>query len=88
MARVKAFTVAGLELWFYSGDHEPPHFHARKLGGEWVARIHLLQPRGSMIELLRPAGARIGGRYRKALEQGVEANRMALLAEWEAAQAG
>ncbi len=30
MGRVDAFSVAGLELWFNSSDHLPPHFHARR----------------------------------------------------------
>ena len=30
MGRVDAVSIAGLELWFNSSDHLPPHFHDRK----------------------------------------------------------
>ena len=34
MGRVDAFAVPGVELWFNSSDHLPPHFHASQVG-EW-----------------------------------------------------
>jgi hypothetical protein len=36
--RLDAFSVAGLELFFNSLDHLPPHFHARR-PGEWEIRV-------------------------------------------------
>ena len=41
MGRVAAFSVAGLDLWFNSHDHAPPHFHARR-PGVWEVRIYFL----------------------------------------------
>ncbi len=32
MGRVDAFAIGGLDLWFNSHDHGPPHFHARRPG--------------------------------------------------------
>jgi hypothetical protein len=39
---VGCIEVAGLNLWFNSNDHLPPHFHASKLG-EWEIRIYFLR---------------------------------------------
>ena len=85
MAKVRAFTVPGIEMWFYSGDHRPPHFHARS-AGEWEVRVHFLNASGQMIEVIRPPDARIKGSVRKALEHGAEAHRAGLLREWELSQ--
>jgi hypothetical protein len=42
MAVIKAFSIAGMKLWFYSNDHEPPHFHAKR-NGEWEMRVKFLE---------------------------------------------
>ncbi len=39
MARVGCIEIPGLELWFNSLDHGPPHFHVRK-AGHWEIRIY------------------------------------------------
>ncbi len=86
MAAVRSFCVPGVRLVIYSGDHEPPHLHARK-PGHWEAKIYILESEAAMIEILRPPDARIGRSDRRAIITGVLANRPELLAEWEAAQA-
>ena len=50
MATVRAFQIDGLKLWFWSGDHEPPHFHAKK-SGEWEVKVLFLLGRAEMIEV-------------------------------------
>lgn len=85
MAQVRAFDVGGIEMIFYSGDHEPPHFHASRRG-EWHARVFIQADRDEMIELIRPPDAKIRGSDRRAIVKGVEENRVALLAEWESCQ--
>lgn len=42
MGKVESLTVNGLDLWFNSLDHLPPHFHARR-PGEWEIRVYFLQ---------------------------------------------
>lgn len=82
MGRVGAFSLPGLDLWFNSSDHRPPHFHAEKPGA-WEVRIYFLRARGQMIDVkwnkqrLRPVELR-------ALQEAAEAHRAALLDEWEA----
>ena len=51
MLRVACFAVIGLELWFNSDDHLPPHFHAEK-AGEWQVRVHFLRERTEMIAVV------------------------------------
>jgi Domain of unknown function (DUF4160) len=85
MAKVQAFEVDGVQMWIPSGDHNPPHLHARK-PGHWVVKVKILEPGNSMIEVLRPPDARIDRSDRKAIVQGVEAHRDALLREFEACQ--
>ena len=67
MGRVDAFAIGGLDLWFNSHDHGPPHFHVRR-PGEWEIRVYFLdcteevlvfdqkwgrEPRNANIKLLR-----------------------------------
>lgn len=40
MGRLTAFTIPGLVLIFWSSDHHPPHFHARK-GRDWEIRVYI-----------------------------------------------
>jgi hypothetical protein len=87
MAKFEAFTIPGIHLTIPSGDHEPPHLHARK-PGEWSAKVYIQASRSNMIELIRPPGATIKGRDRRAIIDAVETHRAELLAEWEECQAG
>lgn len=86
MAGVRCFQVYGIQMWIPSGDHEPPHFHARKRG-HWSARVFFLEEAGQMIRDVRPGNAKIGGGDRKAIVRGVEEHRDKLLEEWERCQA-
>jgi hypothetical protein len=84
MATVRAFSIPGLKLWFYSNDHEPPHFHAKR-AGEWEARVWFLLEQAEMIDMVweekRPAN-----RTLKLLTQLAEEHRLELLEEWEEIQ--
>lgn len=86
MAAVSAFTIAGLTLWFWSSDLEPPHFHAKRRG-EWEVKVAFLLPEDEMVELVwggkRPS--------KKALRQFTSLaaqHRVALLAQWEELRRG
>ena len=41
MGKVTVIFIVGLDLWFNSSDHLPPHLHATKLG-QWEIRVYLL----------------------------------------------
>lgn len=85
MSKVKAFSVGGVEMWFCSGDHEPPHFHARR-PGEWEAKVFIEEHVTSMIQVVKPGDAHISRSDRRALVSGVEKHRFDLLQEWEVCQ--
>ena len=84
MATVEAFEIAGLKMWFWSNDHDPPHFHAKR-SGEWEVKVHLLFEPGDMVEIVWsekiPAS-----RTLKSLTALTEQHRAALLAQWEQVQ--
>lgn len=83
MGRVTSFALAGLELWFNSDDHMPPHFHAER-PGEWEVRVYFLRDRADMSETrwtTRPGRPSQGDLRR--LAGLAEANRAALVTEWE-----
>ena len=41
MGKVEVVVLEGLDLWFNSSDHLPPHVHARRRG-EWEIRVYFL----------------------------------------------
>ncbi len=84
MATVEAFEIEGLKLWFWSNDHEPPHFHAKR-SGEWEVKVSFLLPAEEMIELVW-AERKPGGRMLRTLISLAEEHRAALLSQWERVQ--
>lgn len=84
MGHVTAIGVPGLDLWFNSSDHLPPHFHARR-PGEWEIRVYILETTGAELAYSPrwPPGVRPPARLLAALRRAVVGNRLALLAEWE-----
>jgi hypothetical protein len=80
MPKVEAFRVDGLDLWFNSSDHRPPHFHV-ELPAVWELRIFFLRDPSAMVE------KKWGGDARRAelkkLLALAEAHRAELMAEWQ-----
>jgi hypothetical protein len=80
MAKLKCFSIAGVDLWFWSNDHGPPHFHA-KIEGAWEVAVHFLEPEVNMFKIKwqkRPFSAH----HRKTLVQKVTDHRNDLVNEW------
>jgi hypothetical protein len=75
--------VAGLELWFNSHDHGPPHFHARR-PGLWEVRIYILTCTQFFTDYDLKWGGTPCGRDLRELGVGAARHRVALLAEWNA----
>ena len=87
MAKVTAFELAGLDLWFNSDDHLPPHFHAEKIG-DWEIKVHFLRGRDEMFEVVWPENPKKkSGKPRKAdlreIGEAAEAHRGELLEQWQ-----
>jgi hypothetical protein len=82
MAIVRAFDLPGVNLWFYSNDHQPPHFHAKR-SGEWEVKVNFLEDARRMIEVKWQI-SKPSARTLKKLTALAAHHRAALLAEWEA----
>lgn len=67
--------------WFWSNDHDPPHFHAKR-EGEWELKVSFLADESEMFEL--QWGTAPKGKVIRQIAKAVRANRAALLAEWHA----
>lgn len=82
MGRVECIAVDGLDLWFNSNDHLPPHFHARRRG-EYELRIYFLVCTAGHLEYDVKWGKGSTSKVREQLRDLAVQNRVALLDEWE-----
>ena len=71
-------------MWFYTGDHGPPHFHAAVVDA-WEIRVYFLQepPTYDEVFKLRRIPART---VRQILGRAAE-HRTELFGEWERSRA-
>jgi len=79
---VEALEVRGLDLWFWSNDHDPPHFHAKKVG-KWEIVVLFLETTAEELAYEVKWGTGPNKRERKLLSQLVTAHQDKLLIEWE-----
>ena len=79
MALVTAFQIAGLKIWFWSNDHEPPHFHVKQ-NGKWEVKVSFLEDPSAMIEIVfgKPKSKAL-----KELTELTEQYRLELFAQWQ-----
>jgi hypothetical protein len=82
MGKVDVISIHGVEFIFWSNDHDPPHFHAKK-AGEWEYKVHFMEAKEQMLEMLWENKS-MKGNLRRDLVELVASNRLALFAEWEA----
>jgi hypothetical protein len=85
MAKLTSFATAGLEMFFISLDHLPPHFHVHK-PGEWEIRVFFLECTEDHLSFevkWPPTFQRPPGKVGKNLLKLVLQHRGALLEEWE-----
>jgi hypothetical protein len=84
LGKIDAFAVAGIETWFYSLDHPPPHLHAKR-PGEWEIRVYFLRFEKRHLDFdfewcEKKRGPNAG--EKSAILEAVLGCREALLAEW------
>lgn len=85
MGRVEAVAIPGMDLWFNSSDHLPPHFHARK-PGRWEVRVYILECTEAHFAFSLKWPGRGDGpqrRERRLLLGATLGQRSELLEEWE-----
>ena len=83
MGQLDAFSLAGLQLWFNSSDHQPPHFHAKRRG-EWEIRVFFLLSGAGDLSYEIKWGSDPSRSDRDAILDEVLAHRAELFEEWEA----
>jgi len=82
MATVAAFRINGLKIWFWSNDHDPPHFHAKR-AGEWEVKVSFMLDQAEMIEIESWSRKQPGKKVLRELTALAAAHRAALLAQWQ-----
>jgi hypothetical protein len=83
MAKLGCFAIPGIELWFFSQDHLPPHFHAKRRG-QWEVRVFFLEGSTSkMFEVVWIKVREVPRADLKLLEENVAGKRAEILEEWE-----
>lgn len=80
MGKIECFEIPGLYCWFWSNDHDPPHFHVKRQG-EWEIKVKFLENDDQMFE--HEWGNMPGSKVLRQLKKVVVNHRTALLAEWE-----
>ena len=85
MGKVSAFALEGLDFWFNSSAHLPPHFHARK-PDRWEIRVFFLLCSDGHLEFEKkwpPGRPDPRGPERDAILRATLEHRAELLEEWE-----
>jgi len=83
VGRVDAVALDGLDLWFNSSDHLPPHFHAKRRG-EWEIRVYFLLCTDDELAFdVRWAKKDPSTKVLAGIRKGVVEHRAELLREWE-----
>jgi hypothetical protein len=81
MPKVVCFEIPGLFCWFWSNDHDPPHFHVKRQG-EWELKVNFTEAEERMFEL--QWGDAPKAKVLREIAKRVEETRAQLLEEWEA----
>ncbi len=85
MGKVESFKLEGLDLFFNSNDHMPPHIHVRKPGA-WEIRVYFLlcrKEKGLVFDIKYPLNAQVSSKEENRILKLVLENRSKLLMEWE-----
>ncbi|HXW92552.1 MAG TPA: DUF4160 domain-containing protein [Terriglobales bacterium] len=83
MGKVDAFTLPGIEAWFNSSDHMPPHIHVKRRG-EWEIRVFFLECAKGHLAYNIKWGSSPSAKQRSDILDSVLQHRPDLLKEWEA----
>ena len=89
MGKLDCLSIQGLELFFYSNDHLPPHFHVKKVG-EREIRVNIdtsTEANGIDFSYVFPKQQRknfrgISGQQQRQIAKLVVEHRLELLEEW------
>lgn len=83
MGKLQAFQLPGCRLWFHTGDHGPPHFHAG-VADAWEVRVYFMQD--PPVHDVKFAVRRVSTSLPRAILKLTAAHRAELQEEWERSQ--
>ncbi len=86
MVKVENFYIHGLEAFFRSSDHHPPHFHVKKKG-QWEIRVYIITSTTKLHYSVKfPKNRRQlpNSKEEKLILNFVTKNREQLCLDWEA----
>lgn len=85
LGKVECFSIAGLDIYFRSLDHDPPHIHVLRRG-EWEIRVRFLTCTETFLDYEMKWPPLIdrgpGAGDRKAIRAAVLEYQLQLLEEW------
>jgi hypothetical protein len=82
LGRVECIAIDGLDLWFNSHDHPPPHFHVGRTAA-YELRVYFLLCTDTHLDFDLKWGSGPSTKVLKELRELAVQNRVALLEEWE-----
>lgn len=86
MGKIGGFNLNGLEAFFQSGDHRPPHFHVKKKG-EWEIRVYIATTTKSNLDYSfkfpKNNSKTIDSKEKEKIINFVINKRESLLVDWE-----
>ncbi|MEM9275611.1 MAG: DUF4160 domain-containing protein [Cyanobacteria bacterium P01_F01_bin.143] len=86
MVKVENFHLHGLEAFFRSSDHYPPHFHVKKKG-YWEIRVYIITSTSKLhysVKFPKNNKQLPSSKEEKLIVDFVRENREKLYIEWEA----
>ena len=85
VAKVRAFEISGLKIWWWSREGDIPHFHVKK-SGEWEIKVRFLSctRKNLDFEAIWNSKSRLFTKSeRQILLESITENMDQLLREWE-----
>ena len=85
MGKIEEFSLKGLQAFFRSSDHHPPHFHVKK-AGRWEIRVYILTSSKNGLDYSfkfpKNKSVSLTSKEEKAILGFVTSNREKLLLDW------
>jgi hypothetical protein len=86
LGRIEGFSFQGLQAFFRSNDHRPPHFHVKK-PGSWEIRVYILTSSKNRLDYSfkfpKNNSVILTSQQEKAIFDFVASNREKLLSDWQ-----
>lgn len=86
MGKIEYFSIQGLQAFFRSNDHRPPHFHVKKVR-TWEVRVYILTSSKNGLDYSfkfpKNNSVTLTSKEKKTILRFITNNREKLLLDWE-----